>query len=106
MSLRDTCGIVEIGVSNIDLVAPVYDITNIEDKSQLICPICREEYDEDTDKDKIYRKTICKHTDNIFCDDCLGQWLKTNRSCPICDNNLEDVYNDTQSDVNIDDLTD
>jgi hypothetical protein len=91
MALRDQYGVVEIGVSDIDTVAPYYTIPkgNIE---EYVCAIGTCPEDKDI-KDRKFRKVICGH-DVMFCDDCLTKWLSKNKKCPICMKNLEDVYND------------
>ena len=40
------------------------------------CTICLLQYTEDTKK-----TTECNHT---FHDECIGRWLQTNKSCPLC----------------------
>jgi hypothetical protein len=80
-SLCERTGVVELGVSNMDAVAP---FTHLEDGKA--CVIC----DTDDSKKK-YRKLICDHSD-IFCDDCVTKWLSKNRTCPVCTKNLEDYY--------------
>lgn len=108
MALREhpIYGDVKIGVKNIDNVAPLYNMTP-KDLSTMICPICRDNYTEDDSGTNItYRKTICKHEDNIFHDKCISRWLKDNRACPICDSNLEEIYDNKQDIDNLDDLDD
>ena len=40
------------------------------------CTICLLQYTEETKK-----TTECNHT---FHDECIGRWLQTNNSCPLC----------------------
>jgi len=40
------------------------------------CTICLLHYTEETKK-----ATECNHT---FHDECIGRWLQTNNSCPLC----------------------
>jgi hypothetical protein len=40
------------------------------------CTICLLQYTEETKK-----TTECNH---IFHDECIGRWLQTNNSCPLC----------------------
>ena len=40
------------------------------------CTICLLNYTEETKK-----TTECNHT---FHDECIGRWLQTNNSCPLC----------------------
>ena len=59
-------------------------ISNIDDISELLfeeieCPICSE-------TKMLTRKTKCNHK---FCDDCLKEWLKSNKKCPFCMVELE-----------------
>lgn len=84
MSLRDKYGVVEIGVSNIDLVAPIHTLKDGE-KAECVIGTC-------PDKPKKYRKVICDH-EVLFCDDCLSTWLSKNKTCPICMKDLDEMYN-------------
>jgi hypothetical protein len=80
-SLCDKTGVVELGVSNIDVVAPF-----IELEDGMTCAIC-----DTNEPEKKYRKIICGHPD-IFCDECATKWLSKNKACPVCTNNIEDYY--------------
>jgi hypothetical protein len=62
----------EVGISNIDEISEMLF-------EEIDCPICSE-------TKLISRKTNCGHA---FCDDCLKEWLKTNKKCPICMIELE-----------------
>lgn len=87
IALGERIGNVEIGITDIETVAPSYILAEGEQGS---CSICQE-----PDKDASFRKVICDHSDVIFCNDCITHWLSTNRKCPICMKNLEDIYNET-----------
>ncbi len=50
---------------------------NPEDFQQIICPICLEDYGEDT------KRLQCKH---LFCTKCINQWFEKSKSCPVCRN--------------------
>ena len=41
---------------------------------EINCPIC-------TEKTSDSYKTTCNH---LFCRECIGEWLKDNKKCPIC----------------------
>lgn len=47
----------------------------------LQCPTCLEDFS----KEHQIRKTICGH---YFHESCLAQWLKVNRTCPLCRRDL------------------
>ena len=50
--------------------------TNESMSTQSECTICLLQYTEETKK-----TTECNHT---FHDECIGRWLQTNNSCPLC----------------------
>ena len=43
-------------------------------KEKIKCPICTTEVEEIVE-------TICGHK---FCYDCISEWLKDNKKCPVC----------------------
>lgn len=47
----------------------------------LQCPMCLEDFS----KEQPIRKTLCSH---YFHESCLAQWLKVNRTCPLCRRDL------------------
>ena len=58
---------VSLGIENIDEI--------IEKKEEeILCPIC-------TNKCKIKGVTKCNHE---FCYECIEEWLKENKKCPVC----------------------
>ena len=77
IELAEEIGKVEVGVDNIENVTSVIN-NNIEDVE---CPICK----EPLNSFEIVRETKCKH---LYCNDCITKWLKKNKSCPICNNEL------------------
>lgn len=81
MNLRETIGIIERGVQDIDNIAPIKHLDE-----EINCPIC-------TDKVTIIRRTLCHHQ---YCPNCLEEWFKTNRTCPIC---MREFEADSDSDT-------
>ena len=65
---------IRIGIDDINSIST--DLTE-----SLKCPICFKEKDNN-------RKTFCNH---IFCNDCLSEWIKNNKKCPICMINLDEI---------------
>ena len=65
---------ISIGIDDINSISTDF----IE---SLKCPICFKEKDNN-------RKTVCNH---IFCNDCLSEWIKNNKKCPICMINLDEI---------------
>jgi hypothetical protein len=61
-----------VGISDIDSVSQFL-------VEEIYCPVCSE-------TKMGSRTTSCKHT---FCDDCLQEWLKESKKCPICMVDLE-----------------
>ena len=61
-----------VGVSNIDNVSQFLF-------EEINCPICSQ-------TKMVSRKTSCNHK---FCDECLQEWLKESKKCPICMIDLE-----------------
>ena len=84
--MTERVGVVEIGVSNLDAVAPFYQIT---DDKIYNCAVCADKQS----KQSKCRKMICDHPD-IFCDNCVTKWLSKSKKCPICMKDLEDIYNE------------
>jgi hypothetical protein len=82
IQLADRLGKVEVGVDNIDDVSTIQERDAILEDS--ICVVCLENIKEN---DKVARQLICSH---IYCDDCISQWLKKNKKCPICNVDLQD----------------
>ena len=75
-NLGNTMGNVDNGIEDIDKISK-----KIESLELLKCPICMKKNTE-------FRKTVCKH---IFCEPCLSKWLETNKKCPICMINLDEI---------------
>ena len=75
IALGNSIGIVQKGIKNIDLVAPI-----INTLTEIKCPICM-------DNTKEIRKTVCGHS---FCCHCIEKWLKTNIKCPVCMKSLDE----------------
>ena len=66
INLQETIGTIEVGID-------VEEVSVVKD-GEIKCPICFEE----TTK---FRETTCKHQ---FCAECLKNWLKSSKKCPIC----------------------
>ena len=75
VALCDRIGTHEVGISNIDAVAP-----RVSEAADLAarCTICLESMADLTNLRKITR---CRHE---FCDPCLRRWFVGNHTCPIC----------------------
>lgn len=54
-----------------------------EEREELNCPICLEDYLEED----ILRKMPCDH---FYHQECIDQWLKNNSLCPVCKQNIRD----------------
>ena len=78
IELGEQIGKVEIGVDDINKVT----IEVNENFKDLKCPICQEELNELEKK----RRTICDH---IFCSECISEWLSKNKTCPVCNKELQ-----------------
>mmetsp|Transcript_25427 Transcript_25427/g.60602 ORF Transcript_25427/g.60602 Transcript_25427/m.60602 type:complete len:362 (+) Transcript_25427:83-1168(+) len=57
----------------------IFDPQEFGDSLQ--CPTCLEDFS----KENTIKKTICSH---YFHESCLAQWLKVNRTCPLCRQDL------------------
>lgn len=66
MNLSSQIGVVSNGIEP-DLVSKIINKVTV-------CPICKEEVEE-------IRNTKCNHD---FCVECLSEWLRNNKTCPIC----------------------
>jgi len=75
-------GDIEIGVKNIDDVAPLVPLDKMtSDELNTICTICQEIVSNDC------RKTICNH---YYCSACIQPWLEKHKTCPNCKIDLDD----------------
>jgi hypothetical protein len=85
--LGELMGIVEVGVSDVNNVSSVLDEAP-EDFTR--CPVCQETAEElEEAGSNVYRKTLCGHA---FCDACLSSWLEKHKKCPVCMQDLQDIY--------------
>jgi hypothetical protein len=89
--LADRLGRVEVGIDNIDNVSKLLSSEEVPDDS--LCVIC---LDKTNENNKITRQLICKH---MYCDDCICKWLQTNKKCPTCNIDLEDMIDNKQGTV-------
>jgi hypothetical protein len=74
-------------ISSIPTVAPPFFIPNSDDA---VCSICLESY-EDGDE---LRHLWCSHH---FHKECVDEWLKLNKKCPMCREDVEDMAADRSS---------
>ncbi len=74
-NLCDEIGVVEIGVDDIDISAPIciYEYDKPEN-----CPICLDILSNTTN---IRRTRNCNHK---YCAECIENWFKKNKKCPVC----------------------
>lgn len=79
LNLGEQIGKVEIGVNDIDTVSKIINRDNFDNNK---CPVCQELLNNID----LVRETKCQH---LFCNDCITQWLSKNKSCPICNIELE-----------------
>lgn len=88
IALSERLGIVEIGVSDIDCVAPLLcdKPTTIAAESD-VCPICFEALHT-----LPVRRTLCDHD---FCSFCITKWLSKHKACPVCKRDVQDMYDET-----------
>mmetsp|Transcript_21594 Transcript_21594/g.65541 ORF Transcript_21594/g.65541 Transcript_21594/m.65541 type:complete len:225 (-) Transcript_21594:370-1044(-) len=82
MRLGEALGEVSKGASNAAIGAlPVHKCADVRTKSGFVigeqCSICRMEVEDQDD----LMCLPCGHAEH---NDCLGEWLKRNRSCPLC----------------------
>lgn len=75
-------GNVEVGVNDVNQVSSILHEAP-EDFTR--CPVCQ----EDAERNNVYRKTLCGH---VFCDACLSKWLEKHKKCPVCMQDLQDLY--------------
>lgn len=87
--LTANAGVVEIGVTNIDKVAPMVSLSELDKMENLEkCSICQDDIASDC------RKTICKH---YYCSACIEPWLEKHKTCPVCLTDLEDKLAENES---------
>lgn len=85
LNLEDQIGNVNVGVKNIDQVAPI-----LIDNHEHFCSISQDNIKIEESK----RKTICGH---IFRSDLIEEWLKTSKKCPVCQKDLVDLLDKRNS---------
>jgi hypothetical protein len=87
-AMCDEMGYHKVGIKNIDAIAPaiVRMKKNTDDDR---CPICLEDMHK-----AIYMRVIkeCKHE---YCGNCIEEWLKKNKNCPICKLELHEPNEET-----------
>lgn len=83
MNLAEQIGNVEIGVKDIEKVAPLITSDEIDalNNEQKICVVCQDDVASDC------RKTLCNH---YFCSACIQPWLDKHKTCPVCLTDLEE----------------
>ncbi len=86
--LCEEIGYHKVGVKNIDEAAPVIHKPPSND---WVCVICLETYTS-----KMRRICVCDH---VFCACCIEQWLKENKTCPVCKAEAEPIKKSTLDDV-------
>jgi hypothetical protein len=85
LMLEEIIGNVEVGVDDIDQVAPVLLASEYHAlQSEMSCPICQEAMQGCV----IIRRTLCNH---YFCDACISTWFATHKKCPICMQDVQDM---------------
>ena len=92
LNLCETIGTHKVGVANLDDVSEaVCDVINASP-----CVICMESLEH---SHAVRRLTRCKHQ---FCEPCISRWLKENKTCPLCMQNVEeDCRHDHIADTSI-----
>lgn len=89
--IAEQIGRVEIGVSNIDVVAPVVSLE--EGVTEARCPVCMDDFKEQQDDGVIVRRTLCGHE---YCDPCAREWFRGHKRCPVCTTDVEDMLKNIQ----------
>jgi len=90
-ALCDEIGYHKIGIKNIDNVAPAI-VRMKKGIDEERCPICLE------DMHKTLYMRVIKECQHEFCGNCIEEWFKENKTCPICklEINEQDDIDDTQ----------
>jgi hypothetical protein len=71
--LGERIGNVSIGIEKIENICKDYIVKEEEED----CFVCREEFIKG---DKM-KQLLCGH---YFCEDCINNWFKNNKKCPVC----------------------
>jgi hypothetical protein len=59
----------------------IYDFDIQVDKSEDVCPICLQKFNEINERKTSIRMLRCNH---MFCNRCIQIWLQKKKKCPIC----------------------
>ena len=70
-----------------------YDIINYTMKQYNECSICLTEFSNDSE----VSVTKCKH---VFHNECIVEWSKYKKDCPVCRKNLIDIENNEINQIN------
>lgn len=73
-NLINQMGNVSVGIDDINKVTTI-EVNKID------CPICGDEHE-------IIRRTSCGHD---FCFNCLNEWIRENKTCPVCSLELKEL---------------
>lgn len=57
-------------------------IVNLIEMSKLICALCSK---------KLQEPKLCPHCSQIFCKECINNYLSEKHFCPTCDNYIIDL---------------
>ncbi|KAF9375678.1 hypothetical protein BGX21_003726 [Mortierella sp. AD011] len=60
------------------------------DPQDAVCAICLCDYEDDEE----LRKMSCRH---YFHKDCVDEWLRLNRNCPLCKRDIEELASETSA---------
>lgn len=85
LRLAEVLGKVDVGVSDIDKVSKIVKKDTLSDDTT--CPVCMENIKE-AENITDCRELVCKH---IYCNDCIVKWLKTNKRCPVCNLDIDEL---------------
>lgn len=69
-------------LENVNVILDVLDRKMLKQISNGECPVCQ-------DKFKLKQEIAIGHCSHYFHQECLGSWLSTNSSCPICRSNID-----------------
>ncbi|KAF9204709.1 hypothetical protein BGZ49_004979 [Haplosporangium sp. Z 27] len=68
----------------------VVEYLTLMDPQDAVCAICLCDYEDDEE----LRKMSCKH---YFHKDCVDEWLRLNRNCPLCKRDIEELVSETNA---------
>lgn len=78
LELQEQIGVVSKGLTPEQIQQCMKDVPRPAEGS---CVVCQTEWQESEEGDRCVELNVCNH---VFHNECIEQWLKCNKTCPVC----------------------